>query len=87
MVGDLERRVTGWRPGETKPDANRPAPAMIVVEADAARPRGMSRAATSEEKLAEQAISRIKPTVVEVLNVGTGLGSGVTMTRDGYKEG
>jgi S1-C subfamily serine protease len=36
------------------------------------------------EKLAEQAISRIKPTVVEVINVGTGLGSGVTITRDGY---
>jgi S1-C subfamily serine protease len=39
---------------------------------------------TPEEKLAEQAISRIKPTVVEVINVGRGLGSGVTMTRDGY---
>jgi S1-C subfamily serine protease len=36
------------------------------------------------EKLREQAISRITPVVVEVTNVGKGLGSGVILTRDGY---
>src|SRR5919198_44763 len=36
------------------------------------------------DKLREQAISRITPVVVEVTNVGKGLGSGVIMTKDGY---
>jgi len=36
------------------------------------------------DKLREQAISRITPVVVEVTNVGKGLGSGVILTRDGY---
>src|ERR671934_289843 len=36
------------------------------------------------EKLREQAISRVQPVVVEVTNVGKGLGSGVILTRDGY---
>jgi S1-C subfamily serine protease len=36
------------------------------------------------DKLREQAISRIQPVVVEVTNVGKGLGSGVILTKDGY---
>jgi len=38
----------------------------------------------ASDKLREQAISRITPVVVEVTNVGKGLGSGVILTRDGY---
>src|ERR687883_620671 len=36
------------------------------------------------DKLREQAISRVQPVVVEVTNVGKGLGSGVILTKDGY---
>jgi S1-C subfamily serine protease len=36
------------------------------------------------DKLREQAISQIQPVVVEVTNVGKGLGSGVILTKDGY---
>jgi S1-C subfamily serine protease len=36
------------------------------------------------DKLREQAISRIQPVVMEVTNVGKGLGSGVILTKDGY---
>ncbi len=36
------------------------------------------------DKLAEQAINDASPAVVKVVNVGTGLGSGVILTPDGY---
>jgi S1-C subfamily serine protease len=39
---------------------------------------------TTEEKLAERAIGAAGPAVVEVINVGVGLGSGVILTKDGY---
>src|SRR2546429_8864634 len=38
---------------------------------------------TTEEKLAERAISAAGPAVVEVTNVGVGLGSGVILSKAG----
>jgi S1-C subfamily serine protease len=58
--------------------------------ADAAGGHGSKATSSSSvtvptiDKLREQAISRITPVVVEVTNVGKGLGSGVILTRDGY---
>jgi S1-C subfamily serine protease len=51
----------------------------------ASKPTGASSVPVPTiDKLREQAISRITPVVVEVTNVGKGLGSGVILTRDGY---
>ena len=36
------------------------------------------------DQLAESTISQVSPAIVKIENVGNGLGSGVTMSRDGY---
>src|SRR5689334_18151636 len=39
---------------------------------------------TEAERFAERAITSAGPAIVEVMNVGVGLGSGVILTKDGY---
>src|SRR5437764_957106 len=67
------------------------------VSVSAARPPAPARAGTAPtistapaavasalDEAREQAISRVRPAIVEVQNVGVGLGSGIILRSDGY---
>lgn len=73
--------IVGWLAGAGVMVAAHPA--LMPAGASAATPRA-SVPVPESDRLREQAIAKVKSAIVRVTNVGTGLGSGVTIRADGY---